>query len=210
MNQALGNVGKTVIYTDPVDANPVNQSDSIKDLVADMRAGKVDMLFIMGGNPAYDAPADLGFADALKNTSIPMRVHLGLYQDETAELCQWHVNEAHYLESWGDSRAYDGTVSIVQPLIAPLYGGKSVYELTALLAGQAEATGHEVVQGYWKKQHPGTDFDAFWRKSLHDGWIDGTTFAPKSVSLKSTAFPPSPRQRRKSHRDQFPPRSLRL
>ena len=129
MNQALGNAGKTVFYTDPVDANPVNQTDSIKDLVADMRAGKVDMLFIMGGNPAYDAPADLGFADALKNTSIPMRVHLGLYQDETAELCQWHVNEAHYLESWGDTRAYDGTVSIVQPLIAPLYSGKSAHEL---------------------------------------------------------------------------------
>jgi len=192
INQTLGNVGKTVFYTDPVDANPVNQTDSIKDLVADMRAGKVDMLFILGGNPAYDAPADLGFADALKNTNIPMRVHLGLYQDETAELCQWHVNEAHYLESWGDARAYDGTVSIVQPLIAPLYGGKSVYELTALLAGQAEATGHEVVQGYWKQQHPGADFDAFWRKSLHDGWIAGTTFAPKSVNLKSATFPPSP------------------
>ncbi len=192
INQALGNVGHTVVYTDPVDANPVNQTESIKDLVADMRAGKVDMLFIIGGNPAYDAPADLNFADALKNTNIPMRVHLGLYQDETAELCQWHVNEAHYLESWGDSRVYDGTVSIVQPLIAPLYGGKSAYEITALLAGQAEATGHEVVQGYWKKQHPGADFDAFWRKSLHDGWIDGTTFAPKSVSLKSAAFPPSP------------------
>src|SRR5271166_2338497 len=192
LNQALGNVGKTVFYTDPVDANPVNQSDSIKDLVADMRAGKVDMLFIMGGNPAYDAPADLGFADALKNTNIPLRVHLGLYQDETAELCQWHVNEAHYLESWGDARAYDGTVSVVQPLIAPLYGGKSVYELTALLAGQAEATGHEVVQGYWQKQHSGADFEAFWRKSLHDGWIEGTTFTPKTVTLKSTNFPAPP------------------
>jgi len=181
INANLGNVGKTIFYTDPVDANPVNQTDSIKDLVADMRAGKVDMLFILGGNPAYDAPADLGFADALKNTNVPLRVHLGLYQDETAELCQWHVNEAHYLESWGDARAYDGTVSIVQPLIAPLYGGKSAYELTALLAGQAEATGHEVVQGYWKKQHPGADFDAFWRKSLHDGWIAGTALAPKEV-----------------------------
>ncbi len=191
MNQALGNIGKTVFYTDPVDTNPVNQTDSIKDLVADMRAGKVDMLFIVGGNPAYDAPADLNFADALKNTNIPMRVHLGLYQDETAELCQWHVNEAHYLESWGDARAYDGTVSIVQPLIAPLYSGKSAYELTALLAGQAEATGHEVVQGYWKKQHPGVDFDTFWRKSLHDGWMEGTTYQPKSVSLKSEAFPSS-------------------
>ncbi len=190
--RTLGNVGKTVFYTDPVDANPVNQTDSIKDLVADMRAGKVDMLFILGGNPAYDAPADLGFADALKNTNIPMRVHLGLYQDETAELCQWHVNEAHYLESWGDARAYDGTVSIVQPLIAPLYGGKSAYELTALLAGQAEATGHEIVQGYWQKQHPGADFEAFWRKSLHDGWIEGTAFTPKAVTLKSANFPVSP------------------
>jgi MoCo/4Fe-4S cofactor protein with predicted Tat translocation signal len=192
LNQSLGNIGKTVFYTDPVDANPINQTDSIKDLVADMRAGKVDMLFILGGNPAYDAPADLGFADALKNTNIPMRVHLGLYQDETAELCQWHVNEAHYLESWGDARAYDGTVSIVQPLIAPLYGGKSAYELTALLAGQAEATGHEIVQGYWQKQHPGADFEAFWRKSLHDGWIEGTAFTPKAVTLKSANFPVSP------------------
>jgi MoCo/4Fe-4S cofactor protein with predicted Tat translocation signal len=190
INQALGNVGKTIFYTEPVDANPVNQTESIKDLVTDMRAGKVDMLFIMGGNPAYDAPADLGFADALKNTNIPMRVHLGLYQDETAELCQWHLNEAHYLESWGDARAYDGTVSIVQPLIAPLYGGKSAYELTALVAGQAEATGHEVVQGYWKKQHPGADFDAFWRKSLHDGWIDGTTSSPKQVATLSASYLP--------------------
>src|SRR5580704_16263058 len=184
VNQALGNVGKTVFYTDPVDANPINRTESIKDLVADMRAGKVDMLVIIDGNPAYDAPADLNFADALKSTNVPVRIHLGLYQDETAELCQWHLNETHYLEAWGDARAYDGTVSIVQPLIAPLYGGKSVYELTALLAGQAEATGHEVVQGYWQKQHPGADFDAFWRKSLHDGWIAGTTFAPKQFPMK--------------------------
>ena len=138
INQALGNVGKTVFYTDPVDANPVNQTESLKDLVADMRGGKVDVLIILGGNPAYDAPADLGFADALKSPSVPFRVHLGLYQNETAELCQWHVNEAHYLEAWGDARAYDGTVSIVQPLIAPLYDGKSAYELVAMLSGQPQ------------------------------------------------------------------------
>ncbi len=181
INQALGNVGKTVFYTDPVDANPVNQTESIKDLVADMRGGKVDMLIILGGNPAYDAPADLGFADALKSPSVPFRVHLGLYQNETAELCQWHVNEAHYLEAWGDARAYDGTVSIVQPLIAPLYDGKSACEMVAMLSGQAETRGHEIVQDYWKKQHPGADFDTFWRKSLHDGWVEGTAFAPKQV-----------------------------
>ncbi len=192
INQALGNVGKTVFYTDPVDANPVNQTESLKDLVADKRGGKVDILIILGGNPAYDAPADFGFAEAMKSPSVPFRVHLGLYQNETAELCQWHVNEAHYLEAWGDARAYDGTVSIVQPLIAPLYDGKSAYELVSMLAGQADTTGHEILQAYWKKQHPGADFDMFWRKSLHDGWVEGTTFGPKQVANKTANLPPAP------------------
>ena len=186
INQALGNAGRTVIYTDPVDANPLSQTESLKELVADMRGGKVDLLVVMGGNPAYDAPADFGFADALKNSNIPLRVHLGLYRDETAELCHWHINEAHYLEAWGDTRAYDGTVSIVQPLIAPLYDGKSAYELTAALAGPSGQTGHDIVQNYWKKQHPAADFDMFWRKSLHDGWIAGTALAPRPVTVKAT------------------------
>ena len=128
-----------------------------------MRAGKVDLLVIAGGNPVYDAPADLGFADALKNANIPLRVHQGLYQDETAELCHWHVNAAHYLEAWGDTRAYDGTVSVVQPLIAPLYDGKSELELLAALSG-ADTPGHDLVQAYWKKQRPAADFDLFWQK----------------------------------------------
>ena len=208
MNQALGNVGKTVFYTDPVDANPVNQTDSIKDLVADMRAGKVDMLFILGGNPAYDAPADLGFADALKNTNIPMRVHLGLYQDETAELCQWHVNEAHYLEAWGDARAYDGTVSIVQPLIAPLYGGKSVYELTALLAGQAEATGHEVVQSYWKKAASGRGLRCLLAEIAARRMDRRNNICTEVSQSEIHHLPAVSSQRRKSHRDQLPPRSF--
>ncbi len=93
LNAQLGNVGKTVFYTDPVDANPINQTESIKDLVADMNGGKVDLLIILGGNPAYDAPADLNFADALKSGKVPLRVHHGLYQNETAELCQWHVDQ---------------------------------------------------------------------------------------------------------------------
>jgi len=189
INQALGNVGRTVVYTDPVDAKPINQIESLRDLVGDMRGGKVDMLLILGGNPAYDAPADLAFADALKNTKIPLRMHLGLHQNETAELCQWHINEAHYLEAWGDARAYDGTVSIVQPLIAPLYAGKSIYELMALLAGQAEATGYQLVRTYWQKQHSGADFEMFWRKSLHDGWIEGSAYQPRQVDLKAADFP---------------------
>jgi MoCo/4Fe-4S cofactor protein with predicted Tat translocation signal len=184
-NARLGNVGKTVFYTDSVDANPINQTDSLKDLIADMNGGKVDLLIILGGNPAYDAPADLNFADALKNGKVPLRVHYGLYQNETAELCQWHVNSTHELEAWGDARAYDGTVSIIQPLIAPLYNGKSALEFVALLSGQADATGYDLTRAYWQKQHSGADFEPFWRKSLHDGWIEGTTFAPKSVTAKS-------------------------
>jgi MoCo/4Fe-4S cofactor protein with predicted Tat translocation signal len=185
LNRAQGNVGKTVFYSDPVDVNPVNQTESIKELVADMNGGKVDLLIILGGNPAYDAPADFNFADSLKNGKVPLRVHHGLYQNETAELCQWHVSATHELEAWGDARAYDGTVSIIQPLIAPLYNGKSALEFVALLAGQADATGYDLTRAYWQKQHSGADFEQFWRKSLHDGWIEGTAFAPKSVTAKN-------------------------
>jgi MoCo/4Fe-4S cofactor protein with predicted Tat translocation signal len=189
MNAKLGNVGTTVFYADPVDANPVNQTESIKDLLNDIHAGKVDLLVILGGNPAYDAPADLDFANVLKNGKIPLRVHLGLYQNETAELCQWHLDEAHELEAWGDARAYDGTVSVIQPLIAPLYGGKSALEFVALLSGQADATGYELVRAYWQKQHSGADFEAFWRKSLHDGWIEGSAVAPRQIAVKPGKFP---------------------
>jgi MoCo/4Fe-4S cofactor protein with predicted Tat translocation signal len=192
MNAKLGNVSKTVFYTDPVDANPVNQTESLKDLVADMRGGKVDLLIILGGNPAYDAPADLNFADALKNSNVPLRVHHGLYQNETAELCQWHVNATHELEAWGDARASDGTVSIIQPLIAPLYNGKSALEFVALLSGQADATGYDVTRAYWQKQHTGADFEQFWRKSLHDGWIEGTALATRSVQAKQMIPSQSP------------------
>ncbi|HET6177663.1 MAG TPA: TAT-variant-translocated molybdopterin oxidoreductase [Candidatus Sulfotelmatobacter sp.] len=188
MNSSLGNVGTTVFYTDAVDANPINQTESLKDLVADMRGGKVDLLVILGGNPAYDASADLNFADALKNSNIPLRVHHGLYQNETAELCQWHVNQTHELEAWGDARAYDGSVSIIQPLIAPLYGGKSTLEFVALLSGQADANGYDLVRAYWQKQHTSADFDQFWRKSLHDGWIAGTAFGPKDLRFTQAAI----------------------
>src|SRR5438477_447309 len=160
--------------TSPSAANPINQVESIKDLVADINGGKVDLLIVLGGNPAYDAPADLNFADALKNGKVPLRVHHGLYQNETAELCQWHVSATHELEAWGDARAYDGTVSIIQPLIAPLYSGKSALEFVALLSGQADATGYDLVRAYWQRQHTDADFEQFWRKSLHDGWVEGT------------------------------------
>jgi len=145
---------------------------------------------ILGGNPVYDAPVDLGFADALKNTNVQLRVHLGLHNNETAELCHWHINEAHYLEAWGDTRSYDGTVTIVQPLIQPLYSGRSALEVAAFFSGQPNVTGYELVRGYWQKQHSG-DFDSFWRKSVHDGLVAGSAFSPKQVSLKAGGFPSS-------------------
>jgi len=195
LNHALGSIGKTVFYTEPVDANPVNQTESIKELAADIQAGKVDLLIILGGNPAYDAPVDLNLAELLKSNKVPFRVHHGLYNNETAELCHWHVNATHELEAWGDARAYDGTASIIQPLIAPLYGGKSSIEFVALLNGQSDAKGYDLTRAYWQKQGPNfpvrhdapTDFEQFWRKSLHEGWIEGTAFATKAPSLLGAA-----------------------
>jgi MoCo/4Fe-4S cofactor protein with predicted Tat translocation signal len=175
INQTLGNAGKTVIYTNPVEANPVDEIASLSELVKDMRDGAVETLLILGGNPVYDAPADLNFLDALKK--VKLRAHLGLYSNETAAWCHWHIPEAHYLESWSDARTYDGTVSIVQPLIMPLYGGKTPHEVINVLNDAADQSAHDTVQAYWQAQHKGTDFDDFWQISLHDGLVAGTNFA---------------------------------
>jgi len=183
MNQALGNAGKTVTYTEPIEGTPVDQQTSLQELVADMNAGKVDSLLIMGGNPVYNTPVDLNFAAALKK--VPWRAYLGLFADETAAQCVWHVPEAHYLESWGDVRGFDGTVSIVQPLIAPLYGGKSAYEVMATLAGKPDQSSHDVVQEYWQTQSTGAGFDIFWQKALHDGVIPNTARPAANVTAKA-------------------------
>ena len=182
MNGALGNVGRTVVYTQPVEADPVDQLASIRDLVADMNAGKVDLLVIIGGNPAYTAPADLAFADAMGK--VQLRAHLSLYDDETSELCHWQIPEAHFLEAWSDARAYDGTASIVQPLIAPLYGGKSAHEVLAAMSDRPERSGYDLVREFWKVDPKD---DAAWRRWLHDGVIPGTAFSPKSATLSSVA-----------------------
>src|SRR5262245_37703544 len=129
MNQALGNVGATVTYNAPVAITPADGGASLTELVNDMAAGRVQVLFILGPNPNFTAPADLNFRTAFDK--VPLRVHLGLYHDETADLCHWHAPEAHYLESWGDVRAFDGTVSLIQPLIAPIYDGRTVTEFIA-------------------------------------------------------------------------------
>jgi MoCo/4Fe-4S cofactor protein with predicted Tat translocation signal len=193
MNAALGNVGKTVHYTDPVEANPTDSLASLKELVADMQAGQVDTLLMLGVNPVYHAPADLHFGQNL--LKVRTRIHLSLYEDETAELCHWHIPEAHFLETWGDTRAYDGTVSIIQPLISPLYDGKSAHELLAVLAGDAGTTSHDVVRGYWERQKPGAGFEQFWQISLNNGLVADSTFAPKPVKLIDGAAASAPASR---------------
>ncbi len=189
INQALGNVGRTVFYTDPAEARPVEQNESLRELVATMKAGQVEMLVILGGNPAFNAPADVEFSQHLAKVGV--RVHLGLYHDETAALCHWHVPEAHYLESWSDARASDGTVSIVQPLIAPLYGGKSAHEVLAAFSEQPDQSGYDIVRAHWRKQRPAADFELAWRQWLHDGWVPGTALAEKALTARLPDPPPA-------------------
>jgi Fe-S-cluster-containing dehydrogenase component len=189
MNSALGNVGATVIYTEPVAANPINQAESLRDLVRDMETNAVQVLIMLGGNPVYTAPADLDFAGHLVKSNF--NVHLSLYDDETSALCHWHIPEAHYLESWSDARAFDGTATILQPLIAPLYAGRAAHEIVAAVGGQSGRSSYEIVRDYWRGQNQ-KDFENWWRVALHDGVIAGTAFAPKSVALNPAASFESP------------------
>ncbi len=156
MNEALGNVGQTVTYTQTPEAQPTNQLADLRQLVADMNAGTVELLLVIGANPVYSAPVDLNFEDAMQK--VAMRAHLGLYEDETAALSQWHIPEAHFLEAWSDVRADEGTVSIVQPLIAPLYNGKSAHEVIAAISPNGERSGYDLVRAYWAAQRlPGAE-----------------------------------------------------
>ncbi len=186
INHHLGNIGQTIACTAPIEARPVDQLQSLRELVEDMDQGRVELLVLLGGNPVFTAPADFRFAERMQK--VPLRFHLSLYQDETSRQCQWHLPEAHYLESWSDTRAFDGTASIVQPLIEPLYHGRSVHELVTVIAHRLQTPGHETVRGYWQKHWEGRkssgDFEDFWETSLHDGVVAGTALPAKSVSLK--------------------------
>ncbi len=182
INQALGNAGATLVHTDPVQLETASQTRSLRELVDAMNAGQVQLLFVLGGNPVYNAPVDLKFADAIKK--VALRVRLGLYDDETAESCHWMVPETHYLEQWSDVRTFDGTASIVQPLVQPLYRGRSAHEVLALFSKRPERTPYDTVRDYWKAQPQaaGQDFEKFWRKSVHDGVIAGTALPAKTVT----------------------------
>jgi MoCo/4Fe-4S cofactor protein with predicted Tat translocation signal len=172
--------------------NQMSQLDGLRELVTEMNAGAVDMVLILGGNPVYTAPADLNFGEALRRVSERgFTAHLSLFNDETSWLSQWNLPEAHYLEAWSDARAFDGTVSIIQPLIEPLYGGKSAHELIGSLSSgpntpPADRRGYDIVREFWQAQTAGGDFETAWRRALHEGVVPGTQYQTINVTPSAT------------------------
>ncbi|RJP21899.1 MAG: 4Fe-4S dicluster domain-containing protein [Candidatus Omnitrophota bacterium] len=182
LNLILGNVGKTVFYTNNIVAERPTHSAAIWSLASEMEAGKVNTLLILGGNPVYDAPADLEFEKHLKNVSVS--IHLSVFDNETSRACMWHVPRSHFLESWGDARAYDGAICTIQPLIEPLYDGKSALELLSVIIDDAPKTGYELVRQTFLKMASAETFESFWRKLLHNGILTDSRFAEIAPNLR--------------------------
>jgi MoCo/4Fe-4S cofactor protein with predicted Tat translocation signal len=182
INAALGNVGTTVLLRELTDAMPSSTAE-LEKLAAAIQGGAVSTLFVLGGNPVYDAYADRRL-DLKKVKSV---VHLGMAVDETAEQAHWHLPEAHFLEAWGDCRSSDGTASVVQPLIEPLFGGKSAIELVSLLATGEDKPGYDLVRETWKGLlPPAANADAFddaFNKVLHDGLLANSAVPPVAASV---------------------------
>jgi MoCo/4Fe-4S cofactor protein with predicted Tat translocation signal len=191
INSALGNIGQTVIQSPAIEVRPPEgKASDLKTLTAEMaetteKNKKVEVLLILSSNPAYTAPADVPFAAACQN--VPFKFHLGTHQDETAVLCEWHIPEAHYLETWGDIRGHDGTIAIQQPLIAPLYHGKSIIEFLADLTQGPVRLGLDIVKSYWRNRFTTAkssgEFEIFWQVSVRSGVVAEPASPPNSIPL---------------------------
>ncbi len=202
MNQQLGASGTTVEYVErPSLALPASAIegtgslplDSLRSLVAAMQAGEVQVLLILGGNPVYDAPADMDFAAAL--SQVPFSCHLSCYRDETSRRCLWHIPRNHFLESWSDLVAEDGTAAIVQPLIEPLYDGWTEHRLIAHMLGETSQSDCDLVRNYWRQQSGAEDFERWWYEALHRGTINSPAGSAREVTLRddfSTALGEAP------------------
>jgi molybdopterin-containing oxidoreductase family iron-sulfur binding subunit len=182
VNLALGNTGTTIRYVpDPLIASELPAS-GLASLVDAMKAGGVHTLVMLDVNPAYNAPAELDFAGALRR--VPETISTGLYQHETGRLAQWFLPLAHYLESWDDSRTCDGTVGLVQPLIAPLYGGKTITEVLAVFQGEGDRSAHDLVQAHWSAQWGAADAPERWNQAVQRGVIPDTAFTPLTPGVR--------------------------
>ncbi len=184
MNDALGNAGTTVSYIRE-NAESIRTA-SIRDLATGMNAGGVETLLILGGNPAYDAPADLQFAEGL--SKVKVSVHLAEQDNETSQQCTWHLNRSHPLECWGDARGWDGTYSVQQPLILPLFDGRSPLELLAQVNASSSPAGFDLVRKSFNKVNGSADmaesFDPAWRRTLHSGVLAGSVSATESLKTR--------------------------
>ena len=209
VNATLGNVGTTLYYTEPVEAHPVNHLESLGELCTDIDAGKVNTLLILGVNPVYTAPYDFDFAsklrfdEKLKTKKIATVIHISSHFDETSQYCDWHVAESHYLETWGDARAFDGTVSVVQPLIAPLYRTHSAHEVLAAFTDKPGLSAYDALRDRLKAENPAADFEKWWRKTLNDGVVAGTALPPINVSLQFNPASLSPAKQSSSDELEF-------
>jgi Fe-S-cluster-containing dehydrogenase component len=191
INASLGNVGNTLYYTEPVEAQPTNHLESLRELCADIDAGKVDTLVILGCNPVYDAPHDFDFTNKLSLKKVRNTVCVSSHFNETAEYCEWHVAESHYLEAWSDARAFDGTISVIQPLISPLYRTHSARDVLAAFSDKPGGSDYEAVRERLRSSMPGAsasdagaEFEKYWRKVLNDGVVPDTAYPSITVPLK--------------------------
>jgi molybdopterin-containing oxidoreductase family iron-sulfur binding subunit len=185
LNTHLHNTGRTVSYYETKDAALPSVS-SLASLVSSMKGGAVQTLVILGGNPVFDAPADLDFTAAL--SKVPHSIALGHTIDETSSRAEWHIPRAHYLESWGDARAVGGTLSVVQPLILPLFGGRSPVEVLGLMAAGQERPAYDIVRETWKPILGEAEFDKKWNRILHDGLFAGSELPEVVPDAKAEAF----------------------
>jgi len=177
INAAIGAVGATLDYYEDLEPTRPSHIESIRQLAGEMTAGKVETLLILGGNPVYDAPVDVDFAGALGK--VKTSIHLSEYADETSLKTTWHLPKAHFLETWGDARTIDGTISVAQPLIMPMHGGLSSAELLSLLLGD-ELGGEALVSGtLGKAGHTN------WKQYVHDGYVANTAATPAAATLQA-------------------------
>jgi molybdopterin-containing oxidoreductase family iron-sulfur binding subunit len=179
INAKLGALGTTLSYT----ASPLLESNGgLAELSQALHAGEIETLLILDANPVYTAPADLRFDEALQRAGTS--IHLGLYVDETARRCEWHLPQAHPLETWGDLRAGDGTAAIQQPVIAPIHGGRSAHELLDALLQEMPRSGYQRVREHWRGVFPEHAFEAHWQRALRHGVIEDSALPAVPVQLR--------------------------
>ncbi|HWA99066.1 MAG TPA: TAT-variant-translocated molybdopterin oxidoreductase [Pirellulales bacterium] len=185
INASLAAPDATVRYIEPLEASATDQLASLRDLATALEADEVDVLLVLGANPAYASPADLKLADRLKRAR--QSVHYSYYNDETSALCSWHVPATHELESWGDVRGFDGTITIQQPLIAPLFAGRTAHELLSALFDDAPRSTYDIVRDYWRNARDEDDFERFWQTTVHNGVMADSALAARSVTPVAAA-----------------------